>query len=128
MSHTLKFRVRDINGKSFLENFSISRYGKLMTYSFHGCDEKCYCQPPNESNFIIQRFTGVTDKSGKEIYEGDIIKYPLGSDSSNVIITAEVQWGDCSWILFDIDHNICIGHLTCAIKRYEVVGNIFDRN
>ncbi len=124
MNHRLKIRVWDKKENHFIIPWTGDGYDDIdLTYSNSGEWYITGGYVLDEIRYVIQRFTGVNDKNGIEIYEGDIIRYSLGSDSSN-IINAEVRWGDCAWVLFDTDYKMCIGHLTVAIKRYEVVGNI----
>ena len=72
----------------------------------------------------IMQFTGLTDKNGKEMYEGDIVMW----DEGQYTITFSQQ--DGSWILKDDrDDWECpslYGVSSPAQSRIEVIGNIYE--
>ena len=67
-------------------------------------------------------FTGLTDKNGKKIFEGDIVKTSHGGST----YYAKIEWDDGSfWVT---NHDIQMpSYISEVSKTYlEVIGNIHD--
>ncbi|MGJ0736242.1 YopX family protein [Lacticaseibacillus rhamnosus] len=80
-----------------------------------------------EDNYEIMQYTGLKDKNGWEIYEGDIVRTGEDNIGDPDPTIGQVIMREGSWLIENEKKQEEIG-LFSEITSREVIGNIFEDN
>lgn len=144
MNREIKFRAWDTIDKRMRyekDVDGIKEWPSLLAVGFHGlpiCIDKDSVKEHEiigwnrDHNLTLMQYTGLKDKNGTEIYEGDIVTMPIGNDPT--FMKAEIVYSfdgfKFKWINERV-RNIRgkqIEPIFHNIKFFEVISNIFENS
>ena len=126
------FRAQRVVDKGWVEGFLLQGINKDVMLIQYWSNEKGYCLEDVITKTIGQ-FTGLTDKNGVKIFEGDILKSTFEYNGNKQEILGVVEHDMCNpCFVIHYKYNGS-GHdcyeydfIQCGLRKNEIIGNIHD--
>lgn len=111
------FRGKDRDGKwhySMTIASAAVTDGKISHIYFGSCPT---CSIPAKT---VGQYTGLTDKNGKKIFEGDIVRRYFANGHQDYYV--DFEFGEFELVAIPQKGRVYI----CKVREAEVIGNIYD--
>ena len=116
----IKFRIWDKEKKYFLNDdlFAITIAGKIVIPSKYDGKQMEY---DDGSSVVLMQYTGIKDKNGKEIYEGDIIK---NHHSNDIFELRYGEYNECDYEYYPYHLGFYLQNMIDKKQQYDLWGEM----
>ena len=132
MNDRFKFRVWSIANKKYCHFATMDLSADGLLRVIRPLEQSEYIDD-YENRYVIQQCTGLKDKNGKLIYEGDILKELYTDDDGIKEYFSIVKWhiGSAGFVMYDVDYKIdytYFNEFDVNLDNFEIVGNIYENS
>jgi len=130
----IKFRAWDKDNHAWVTDYDT---GEDSTIEFYNgvaraisIELECHCGPPGcggcvdmpvvHEDIEVMQYTGLHDKNGKEIYEGDIVRH-----SRQASVVGEIKYYEGAFVVGECLTDFAMIEFN-APKYLEIIGNIYE--
>lgn len=120
-----KFRAWDKRFSEFVEDFFVSEDGKIYKKSTNTGYGIAISRETSDKVILMQS-TGLKDKNGKEIFEGDVVRQVRTQPTTeNEIIIGVVTMIEGAWLIMN-DCEQLASKLWSETNENEIIGNTYE--
>jgi uncharacterized phage protein (TIGR01671 family) len=85
-----------------------------------------YLPNGGEIEEYLTQYTGLKDKNGREIYEGDVLRQELTHNGEDFVFTDSVFWANDMGGFYLQREDGVMSSLAAYVNDVEVIGNIYE--